>query len=170
MNELDQLAGVVAAADEHAAAGLPPQPGQEPEPPAPVVPGADEQAVDLVNTFAGLLAAYAPDTAAIWTEHARQASAAAIAPLMIKYNISITAMPPELTAAIVVGPLLYRSATIVGEKMRADRAAKHSPAVAAPAPKTAANDTAASAPPAPPAQDPNQSPAVAVHPQMALYS
>lgn len=164
MEELDQLAGLAAAADADSA---PPAGAPAPEnEPAQNVPGPDEQALDMINGFAGLLAGYAPDTTAIWTEQARQASAAAIAPLMVKYNFSLMAIPPELTAAIVVGPLLYRSASIVGDKIKADRATKRVPPVGAP---STAGPVDASGQPAAPAPAIDQAPAVAVHPQMALY-
>lgn len=169
MDELDQLAGLAAAADQSAAAGMPAPAGAgEGDPGAPpeqAGPGPDEQAADAVNAFAGFLGAYAPDTAAIWTDQARQASAAALSPLFVKYNINMGAIPPELTAAIVVGPLLYRSFTIVGDKMKADRAAKV--AAAAPPPAAGAPSPATPPPVRPGAAD--DAPAVAIHPQMALY-
>lgn len=162
MNELDKLDDLAAEADldKNAPAGtVLPDANPEPQPPGP-----EEQALDLVNGFAGLLVGYAPDTATIWTPEARASSAAVIAPLMVKYNFSLMAIPPELTAAIVVGPLLYRSATIVGEKIKADRAAKVPEKGAAPPPPGAASPQ-----PVPGATENGIAPAVPAHPQMALY-
>lgn len=175
MDELDQLAGLAAAADQSAAVGQPGLAVPVSEDPAQHVPGADEQATDIINGFAGVLAGYAPDTASIWTEQARQASAAAISPLIVKYNINLGAIPPELTAAIVVGPLLYRSATIVGDKIKTDRAAKLAPtqraAIAPPGAPGAGGmmDSTGQALAAAPAA-PGEAPAPAIHPQMALYA
>lgn len=133
-------------------------------------PGPDEQALDLVNGFAGLLTGYAPATEAVWTEEARQRSAAVIAPLMVKYNFSLMAIPPELTAAMVVGPLLYRSAGIVAEKIKADRAEAEAKAAAA---RGGAGKQVHQAQQrgqvAPGATEDGSAPAAPAHPQMALY-
>ncbi|HEX8611944.1 MAG TPA: hypothetical protein VF800_11715 [Telluria sp.] len=162
MTDLDNLAGLAHEADTDKTAPLPP--GEAAPEDVPHVPGPEEQALDLVNMFAGTLAAYAPDAGAVWTEQARAMSAAAIAPVMVKYNWSMTAIPCELGAAIIVGPLLYRSAMIVGEKLKADRAAK------APAAATAQAPAAGRLVPAPGATETGAGPEVAVHPQMALYA
>ncbi|MYM96246.1 hypothetical protein [Duganella vulcania] len=166
MEDLDNLAALAADAD----ATAPPPPGAVAVQDVPAPPGPDEQALDMVNGFAGMLAGYAPDAAAVWTPEARQASAQAIAPLMVKYNFSLMAIPPELTAAIVVGPLLYRSATIVRDKLQADRAAKAQPG-AQPAPPAAAQPVGFQgvAVEMNPAPENGLPPGTAVHPQMALY-
>jgi len=160
MDDLENLAGLAAEADGLA----PPPPGAEPAEPEQTGPTPEEQASDMVNAFAGFVASYAPDTEAVWTPEARARSAAAIAPLMVKYNLSLMAIPPELTAAIVVGPLLYRSATIVRDKLQADRAAAKAAPVAGPA-----GQQSYGLPQPNPAPESGQSPAVAMHPQMALY-
>lgn len=161
MEELDQLAGLAAEADidKTAPAGAVVAEAEA----EPHVPGPEEQAADLVNGFAGLLVGYAPETATIWTPEARASSAAVIAPLMVKYNFSLMAIPPELTAALVVGPLLYRSATIVGDKIKADRAAKE-------AEKGTAPPTQGAPVPVPGATQNGVAPATPAHPQMALYT
>lgn len=159
MDDLDNLAGLAAEADGLA----PPPPGAEQAEPEPTGPTPEEQASDMVNAFAGFVTSYAPEAGAVWTPEARAAASGAIAPLMVKYNFSLMAIPPELTAAIVVGPLLYRSATIVRDKLQAERAAKPAPAAA---PAAAQNYGMPQPNPAP---ESGESPATPVHPQMALY-
>lgn len=161
MEELDTLAGLAAEADGLAA----PLPGAEPAEPEPTGPSPEEQASDMVNAFAGFVTSYAPEAGAVWSPEARAAASGAIAPLMVKYNFSLMAIPPELTAAIVVGPLLYRSATIVRDKLQADRAAAGK---ATPAARAAAQPNYGLPQPNP-APESGESPAVPVHPQMALY-
>jgi hypothetical protein len=169
MDEFDTLEALAASADQNPNAPAPAGVVASADAVAePLPPGPDEQALDLVNAFAGFVVGYAPDTATIWTEEARGRSAAALAPLMIKYNISLMAIPPELTAAIIVGPLLYRSATIVAEKIKADRVA----AAAAARPGASTRQAVEAAEPAaiaPGATESGAGPAVPVHPQMALY-
>lgn len=162
MDELDNLAGLAAEADGLAA----PPAGDEPAEPVPTGPTPEEQASDMVQAFAGFVTSYAPEAAAVWTPEARAAASGAIAPLMIKYNFSLMAIPPELTAAVVVGPLLYRSATIVRDKLQADRAAAAAKASPVRAPAAAQNYGLPQSNPAP---ESGESPAVPVHPQMALY-
>lgn len=170
MEDLESLGGLAAAADSQNA----PAPAGVVASDAPAelpAPGPQEQALDMVNAFAGLLGGYCPATAEVWTEEARQRSAAVLAPLMVKYNFSLMAIPPEMTAAIVVGPLLYRSATIVAEKVRADRAAA---AAKKAAEQGAAGQQAHQAQDhtgiAPGATESGAGPAVPVHSQMGLYA
>ncbi len=170
MEDLDTLGGMAAAADTlnaPAPAGV----SASDVPAEPQPPGLEEQALDMVNAFAGLMAGYCPATAEVWDEGARVRSAAAIAPLMEKYNFSLMAVPPELTAAIVVGPLLYRSATMVADKVRADRAEA---AARKAAEQGAARQQSQRATEhtgiAPGATQDGSGPAVPVHPQMALYA
>jgi hypothetical protein len=161
--ELDNLAGLAAEADQAAVAltpAPPVDPNAPPEPPPP--PGPEEQAVDLVNMFAGLVIGYAPAAADIWTPQAKEVSAQVLAPVMVKYGFSMTAFPPELAAAIVIGPLLYRSSTMVADKIKADRAA-----AAAPAKPVIAGQVPA--PVGAPA-GPDGAPAAGVHEQMKLYA
>lgn len=171
MQDLDTLEALAVSADQNPNAPAPAGVVASAVPAEPLPPGPDEQALDLVNAFAGFVVGYAPDTAVVWTEEARGRSAAALAPLMVKYNISLMAIPPELTAAIVVGPLLYRSATIVGEKIKADRAAAAAKkAETAPPGTRQAAQAAETRTIAPGATEDGSGPAVAVHPQMGLYT
>jgi hypothetical protein len=175
MDELDSLAGLAAAADQTAAPAGAVATAPDQVQPEQHVPGPDEQAADIINGFAGMLAGYAPDTASIWTPEARQASAAAIAPVLVKYNFSLSALPCELVAGIVVGPLLWQTSRVVGEKIKADRAAKLNPqagqaAVPRPgAPSGSGLVDSTGQPLAAPPAALNEAPAVARHPQMALY-
>lgn len=160
--ELDSLAGAVAAADATATALAPPPVGEDGQPivEPPPAPGPDEQALDMVNMFAGLVVGYAPAAADVWTEDNRRAAASVIAPVMVKYGFSMMALPPELAAAIVVGPLLYRTSTIVAEKIRADRADK----------KPVKALTESTKPTiVPPPAGPDGAPSAGVHEQVKLY-
>jgi hypothetical protein len=154
MDTLADLSALAASTDTETQAALaaetPPDPNAPPPP-----PGFDEQAVDLVNTFAGLVTAYAPDAAAIWTPEARSQAAAVMAPVMEKYNFSMANLPPELTAAIVVGPLLWQTSKVVALKMKAGKAETAPPGHEGPRQAEAPLDVAPGAP---------------VHTQMALYT
>ncbi len=160
-DSLESLAGLAASTDAGTQANIdaeaPVDPNAPPPPPPP-----DVIALDLVNGFAGLVVSFCPDAGEVWTMEARQASAAVLAPLAEKYSWNLTAIPIEVTAAMIVGPLLWRTSKIVALKLQADRDAKAAklPATAAPAEKRVAAVAAA-------AED--GSPAAAVHPQMALY-
>lgn len=159
MEALEKLAGLAASTDAESAATIaaatPPDPNAPP-PPAPP-PGSSEVAADIVNSFAELVTSYAPDAAEIWTAKNREMSAAVLAPLVEKYNFSLERIPPELIAAFVIGPLLWKTSTAVGDKLKADRAEK------AAAKRLATGGGAA----APAAAD--GAPAPAVHSQMGLY-
>jgi hypothetical protein len=154
MDTLETLGTLAASTDAEsqatAAAAIPVDPNASPPPPS-----HEEQAVDLVNMFAGLVTSYAPDAAGIWSPEARAASAAVMAPVMAKYNFSMDRIPPELAAAVVVGPLLWQTSKIVALKMKEGRA---QPAPEAPAATGTAEQPADTAPGAP------------VHTQMALYA
>lgn len=154
--DLDTLAGLAAQADQVGSVSAPENVPGAPGAPA-AEPGHAEQAADAVNMFAGLIVSYAPAAADIWTPEARQNAAMAMEPVFEKYGWSMTRIPPELTAAIVVGPLLYRSSQVVAEKIKADRQANaRAPAAGAAAPVPGATET-------------GEAPAAPVHPQMALY-
>lgn len=145
MTDLDNLDALAASTD---AANVEAQP-LDPNAPPPE-PTRHEQAVDLVNMFSGMVTSYAPDAAAIWQPEAKEASAAVIAPLLEKYNVSLVNLPPELIAVLVLGPLLYKTAKVVALKIETDKKA---------------------AQPARPEQPRNtETPGAAVHSQMGLYA
>lgn len=155
MDTLKQLEGLAQSTDDQSQAAIaaetPPDPNAPPAPPPE--PSAAEQAADMVNMFAGFVTAYAPDAADIWTEQARAASAAVLAPVLEKYGISMARIPPELTALVVLGPLLWQTSKIVAAKMDGNKAAKARPAT--------------QSDPAAPSDD--IAPGPARHPQMDLY-
>lgn len=134
-------------------------------PPAPGAPAVDapeetaqgvnytQHAEAMVDLFVGVLTGYAPETSAIWSHDTKARVAAALAPVMEKYNFNVSNLPPEITLLIMAAPPLYQSAKIVAEQMRQDRLPK----------KTAEN-------PASPAEvKPEDQHNPGVHPQMALY-
>lgn len=115
--ELEALAtSTDAKSNEIQQASIPVDPNAPPEP-----PGREEQARDMVNAFVGLAAGYAPEVQNHWPEAQIQASAAVIAPLLEKYNFSLTNIPPELMAIIVLGPPLYQTAKVIARKIESDR-------------------------------------------------
>ncbi|MFL6675876.1 MAG: hypothetical protein ACJ8LG_21615 [Massilia sp.] len=156
--QADQVGSVSSTGNAPVAGGAPAEPPAEPSP--------EEQAADAVNMFADLVVGYAPAAADVWTPQARTASAAVMGPIFVKYGWSLTRLPPELAAAMVVGPLLYRSATVVAEKIKADRAEK------ATAQRQVVQGGSAGAPTGSgtPAPGPSEAPPVAVHPQVALFT
>lgn len=157
-DSLEALAGLAASTDAGTQANIDLETPVDPNAPPPPPPAA-EVALDLVNGFAGLVVGFCPDAGEVWTEEARVASAAVLAPLAEKYSWNLAVIPIEVTAAMIVGPLLWRTSKIVAEKIQADRAAKTSK-LAAPAERQVADKAAA-------AED--GAPAAAVHAQMALY-
>lgn len=160
MDELEKLAGMAAEADAAAAGAVPGAalgaPG--PEAPPPEATRLD-QANDLVTMFSGLVIGYVPETALVFTPEANARCAMALAPVMEKYNWSMDAMPCELVAAVVVGPVIYSAGKMVMAKIQAERAQ-----VAAPAGGPAAPGMPFGAP-----VSDNVAPASGQHPQMALY-
>lgn len=117
--EMALLAHEAAAADE--AAGV----GMEGGGPAPVGIETDyhKEAATAVGIFADLLAGYAPATSAVWTPEARARTAAALGPVLAKYGVTLGTLPPEITLAIVAGPLLWQSARLVAAQAQSDQAA-----------------------------------------------
>lgn len=151
MDELNNLDALAASTDAAILDSQPVDPNAPP-PPAPE-PTRQEQAGDLVNMFAGLVTSYAPDTLAIWTPEAKANSAAVIAPLLEKYNVSLINLPPELMAAVVVGPLLWQSSKIVAAKIARDR-----------------NPQPRENPDGQPVPEAEVAPGAPVHSQMGLYT
>ena len=108
--EADAMAGVATAAEgQGGTAGA-------------AGPDYGKEAAQAVGVFADLLAAYAPGTATIWTTEARQRTAAALGPVMEKHGWTMAGLPPELTLAIVAGPLLWQSARVVAVQVQYDKA------------------------------------------------
>lgn len=161
MDDLDNLQGVAAAADSGAAAldGAE-APGNELV--AQQGPDYMNEARGAVDMFAAMAVGYAPKAESVWTEQAKNRTAAALAPVMEKYAFSFGAMPPELTLLIVAGPLLWQTSRIVAAQMAEEKAK------AKPKAKEGQGDNITETV-AKPTGQPEQAPAAPVHPQMALY-
>lgn len=146
LNELDALAASTDANNAATtAAQTPVDPNAPPEPPS-----LEEQSLDGINMIAMMFMQYAPETATVFTPEANKMAAAAMVPVMEKYGWTMFNLPCELTAAIVVGPMLYKASKIVAEKIKADRQLK------APQQQQKPNVTV-------------EAPDIPVSPQMALY-
>lgn len=114
LNALDALAASTDATKaDKVAAETPPDPNAPPPPPS-----LEEQAEDAVNLFSGLIVSYAPETAEIWTPEAKKAAVTVLVPVMQKYGWSMFELPVELSAIMVLGPLLWRSFKIIAAKMK----------------------------------------------------
>lgn len=118
--EMEALAAAAAEAD--ALAGVAPAAEGQGGPAGAAGPDYGTEAAQAVGVFADLLAAYAPGTATIWTAEARQRTAAALGPVMEKHGWTMAGLPPELTLAVVAGPLLWQSARVVAAQVQYDRA------------------------------------------------
>lgn len=163
---LEALGGMAAAVDaevggltpENFEAGAPA--GAPAGPMVPAGPDYGAEAAACVEIFAGLVCGVAPKAAAIWTPEARERTGAALAPVMAKYGVSLGAIPPELTLAVVAGPLLWQSARAVAAQV------EESQAEAARRRREAGQGVAMEANPAP---ESGLAPAPIGHEQMALY-
>jgi hypothetical protein len=120
------------------------------------------EARGTVDMFAAMVVGYAPKAESVWTEQAKARTAAALAPVMEKYNFSFGAMPPELTLMIVAGPLLWQSSRIVAAQMAEEKAKAE-----AKKPKDEATDPLTMA--AKPVGQYEEAPAQEVHDQVKLY-
>jgi hypothetical protein len=118
---LDALGGMVAGIDAEAAAALDPshgQPGQQPD--MPQGPDYLRGAQGIVDMGRALVGGFAPG--AEWDEATGTRMAASLAPVFEKYGIDMeSAMPCELVALIVCGPVLYQSARGIAHKIKMDR-------------------------------------------------
>lgn len=155
--EWSALAAVAANAD---GINAPPVPGGEGE----GGEGAPARPVDYLQdareTFEGgraLCIGYAPATAELLTDEAIERMARAWAPVAEKYGWSLGILPVEVTAAIVIGPVLYGVSKIVAAQMQAQRATKGKPAASAPGGKGAPGDAV------------HQAPGPEISPQVKLY-
>ena len=156
-SDLAALAGVAASAD---AIGAP-----DPIPGAPGEISEVSQAINYateaaqsVDMFAALVTGYAPACVQIWTDHTKAAIAAALAPVLEKYQMTLGGLPVEIALLIVAGPPLYQSSKLIAAKIAQDKA------IAA---QTAQSVTAQ--PVARAVTQPIETPQNEVHPQVALY-
>jgi len=152
--ELAGLTGLAAEVDGAAAAVAAPG---DPNAPTLPEPGPDfgMEARGAVDMLGAMICGYAPQAESVWTEPTRERMAASLAPVMAKYGFSFGAMPVELTALIVCGPVLWQSSRIVATKINVDKAA--AAARAGEGGPTVADVT------------PAETPQGEVHPQLALY-
>lgn len=113
--ELDQLTTSIAATDA-AASGA----ANTAMPSAPAAPAINyaHEAEAMTEMLAALITGYEPRTIAIWDKERKACVAAAVAPVMEKYNFTVGAIPPEIILIVVAGPPLYQSSKIIAEGMK----------------------------------------------------
>lgn len=158
-HELNGLAGLVMEVDGGAAAVSSPGDPNAPEV-IPAGPDYGMEARGAVDMLGAMVCGYSPACEPLWQEQKKAAMAASIAPVMEKYGFTFGAMPCEMLALVVCGPVLYQSAKIIGREMAEDKAK----AAAMQRQAVTNNAAPASAPAAP-----DESPQVERHPQAALY-
>lgn len=153
-HELNGLAGLAAEVDGGAAAVAAPGDPNAPEL-APAGPDYSMEARGAVDMLGAMICGYSPKCEPLWGDDKKAAMAASVAPVMEKYGFTFGAMPCEMLALVVCGPVLYQSAKVIGREM-AEEKARAAAVTGQPAPASA---TAA----------PVEAPEVARHPQMALH-
>lgn len=158
-HELAGLAGLADEVDGGAAAVAAPGDPHAPQP-IPAGPDYGQEAAGMVDMFGAMVCGYAPAAEPLWSPETKGRMAASIAPVMEKYGVSFGALPVEVTALIVCGPVLYQSARVVAAQINADKAK-----AAAAQSQAVAHNAAPAAAPAAPADTPEQP----RHAQMALY-
>ena len=170
MEDLDKLDNLAAQADA-GAVSMDNPPGEDGQGTELVPMGPDYmlEARGTVDMFAALVVGYAPKAESVWTDQAKQRTAAALAPVMEKYAFSFGNMPPELTLMIVAGPLLWQTSRIVAAQMAEEKAKAKKDAKPKDEPGSVVDTMTQAAQPAAPTGQPEPGPAVPVHPQMALY-
>jgi nucleoside diphosphate kinase len=121
---LDSLGGMVAGIDAEAAAALDPSSQVPPGQPGAAPQGPDylRGASGIVDMARAMIGGFAPG--AEWDEATSGRMAASLAPVFEKYGLDMeTAMPCELVALVVCGPVLYQSARGIAHKIKMDRLA-----------------------------------------------
>ena len=123
----------------------------EPDPVLPGEPGTPPatdyttEASGAVEMLAALIVGYEPKCLPLWDDPRKAGIAAALAPVMEKYNFSLGKIPPEITLLIIIAPPLYQSSKIIAEGMN-KREAEAKPAAlvaeAGAAPTGATHDAA----------------------------
>ncbi|SAK68223.1 hypothetical protein AWB76_04071 [Caballeronia temeraria] len=121
MPGLDSLGGMAAGIDAEAAGALNPEmSGAMPGQPVPTGPDYERGARGIVDMTRAMIGGYAPG--AEWDEATSGRMAASLAPVFEKYGWDMeAAMPCELVALVVCGPVLYQSARAVALKIKQDR-------------------------------------------------
>jgi hypothetical protein len=115
------LGGMGAAIDGEAAAALNPEmSGAAPGMQVDTGPDYHKGASGIVALARGMIGGYAPG--AEWDESTSERMAASLAPVFEKYGWDMeSAVPCELLALMVCGPVLYQSARAVAFKIKQDR-------------------------------------------------
>lgn len=116
--DLNNLQGLAAQADAEAIALDTPAEGQGAEVQAgPQAPDYQIEASGAVDTFAAFVVGFAPKAESLWTDKAKARTAAALAPVLEKYNFSFGVLPPEVTFILVAGPLLWQTSRVVAAQI-----------------------------------------------------
>lgn len=106
----------------------------------PLITNHQAEAKATVETLGALMAGYCPPAGEMWNSRA-DAMAAALTPVFEKYGWSLGAIPCELTALIVIGPVAYQCSKLIAYQIEQERAARKpaaKPAQAQATPQTAA--------------------------------
>lgn len=169
MSDLDNLDHLAATADTGAnevdALARGPELDENGQPVVPAQPvNYGTEAAGVVDMFTAMLTGFAPKTSDIWTPAAKERTAMALAPVMEKYGFSFGAMPPELTLAIVAGPLLWQSSRIVAAQINADKKPQSLAVTDHERPRVEVPKEN------PPEQKNPMGPETVTHPQMGLYA
>jgi hypothetical protein len=108
-------------------------------PAEPQGPDFNTEATSLVDMVAAMICGYEPKCLPLWGDDRKQGIAAALVPVMEKYNFTLGNIPPEITLLIMVGPPLYQSSKIIAEGMNkpAEKVVNEAPPPAADPSKTA---------------------------------
>ncbi|WP_250479127.1 MULTISPECIES: hypothetical protein [unclassified Caballeronia] len=114
------LGGMAADIDGQAHEAMNPGAAQAAAEAAAAAPDYLTEAKGTVEFLGAMLDGYAPGAGFKPAEVERMSMA--VAPVMEKYGFTLGAMPCELVALIVCGPVLYNSAKVVAAKLRADQA------------------------------------------------
>lgn len=171
MEDLDKLDGMAAQADAGALSmDTPPGDNGQGTELVPMGPDYMIEARGTVDMFAALVVGYAPKAESVWTDQAKQRTAAALAPVMEKYAFSFGNMPPELTLLIVAGPLLWQTSRIVAAQMAEEKAKAKKDAKPDQAPGTVTSAMEQAVQPQAPTGQPEPAPATPVHDQVRLYT
>ena len=167
-SDLDQLDAAIAAADGEAFPDVPELPPvDENGDPLPAPPDYNTEAAAAVDIFAALLIGVCPEAVAVWTDDTKDRVAAALAPVLEKYGVTIGNLPPELMLAIVAAVPLAQSMRMLAMKFAQAKAAigqsRESGKVEARTEELRAGMTAAAG------QGVEKATITQVHPQMGLY-
>lgn len=89
---------------------------------APVASDSLQQSQMFWDMIGGMASGYAPKSAQYWQPAISQRIAAAWVPIMEKYQMDMTRIPPELTFMVIAGPPLYMTMKAVIDQIKDDKA------------------------------------------------